>query len=186
MHFFEWKRMNPKLCSCFNGINSRWPKMRYGVADLVQHWIIKVCYLNGMKPSLKPMLIFCHSSRSHFTHWGRVTHICVSKLTIIGSDNGMSPRRHQAIISSNAGILLIGTLGTNFSEGLSKFHTFSFKKMHLKMPSGKWRPFCLGLNVLRTYFNAFKEVIFVLSIMKNVCDMIFGSKKNPFYEGPFS
>ena len=29
------------------------------------------------------------------THWGRVTHICVSKLTIIGSDNGLSPgRRH--------------------------------------------------------------------------------------------
>ena len=25
------------------------------------------------------------------THWGRVTHICVSKLTIIGSDNGLSP-----------------------------------------------------------------------------------------------
>ena len=23
------------------------------------------------------------------THWGRVTHICISKLTIIGSDNGL-------------------------------------------------------------------------------------------------
>ena len=32
------------------------------------------------------------------THWGRVTHICVSKLTIIGSDNGLSPGRRQAII----------------------------------------------------------------------------------------
>ena len=32
------------------------------------------------------------------THWGRVTHICVSKLTIIGSDNGLSPGRCQAII----------------------------------------------------------------------------------------
>ena len=32
------------------------------------------------------------------THWGRVTHICVSELTIIGSDNGLSPGRHQAII----------------------------------------------------------------------------------------
>ena len=82
------------------------------------------------------------------THWGRVTHICVSKLTIIGSDNGLSPGRHQAIIRTNAGILLIGTLGTNFSEILSEIHTFSFKKMHLKMSSGRWRPFCLGLNVL--------------------------------------
>ena len=32
------------------------------------------------------------------THWGRVTHICVSKLTIIGSDNGLSPERRQANI----------------------------------------------------------------------------------------
>ena len=43
-------------------------------------------------------------------------HICVSKQTIIGSDNGLSPGRRQAIIWTNAGILLIGTLGTNFSE----------------------------------------------------------------------
>ena len=82
------------------------------------------------------------------THWGRVTHICVSKLTIIGSDNGLSPGRRQAIFWTNAGILLIWTLGTNFSEILSAIHAFSFKNMHLKMSSAKWRPFCLGLNVL--------------------------------------
>ena len=79
---------------------------------------------------------------------GRVTHICVCKLTIIGSDNGLSPGRRQAIIWTNAGILLIGPLGTNFSEILIEIQTFSFRKMHLKMLSAKWRPFCLGLNVL--------------------------------------
>ena len=84
------------------------------------------------------------------THWGRVTHICVGKLTIIGSDNGLSPRRRQAIIWTNDGILLIGPLETNFNEILIEIYTFSFKKMHLKMLSGKWRPFCLGLNVLTT------------------------------------
>ena len=84
------------------------------------------------------------------THWGRVTHICVSQLTIIGSDNGLSPGRHQAIIWTNDGILLIGPLGTNISEILSEIHTFSFKKMHFKTSSAKWRPFCLGLNVLNT------------------------------------
>ena len=31
--------------------------------------------------------------------------ICVGKLTIIGSDNGLSPGRHQAIIWTNVGIL---------------------------------------------------------------------------------
>ena len=82
------------------------------------------------------------------THWGRVTHICVSKLTIIGSDNVLSPGRRQAIIWNNAGILLIKPLGTYLSEILSEIHTFSFRKMHLKTSSAKWRPFCLGLNVL--------------------------------------
>ena len=86
---------------------------------------------------------------SGLTHGGRVTHICVSKLTIIGSDNGLSPERRQAIIWTNAGIVLIRTLGTNFSEISSEIHTFSFKKMHLKMSSAKWRPFCLGLNALK-------------------------------------
>ena len=69
------------------------------------------------------------------THWGWMTHICVSKIIIIGSDNGLSPGWHKAIIWTNAVILLIWTLGTNFSEIFSKIHTFSFKKMHLKMLS---------------------------------------------------
>ena len=68
------------------------------------------------------------------THWGWVRHICISKLTTIGSDNGLLTGRRQAIIWINAGIMLIGPLGTNFSEIL--IHTFSFKKMHLKMLSG--------------------------------------------------
>ena len=83
----------------------------------------------------------------NLTHWGRVTHVCVGKLTIIGSDNGLSPGRRQTIIWTNAGILLIGPLGTNFSEILVGIQTFSFKKIHLKMSSAKWRPFCIGLNV---------------------------------------
>ena len=58
-------------------------------------------------------------------------YICVNKLTTIGSDNGLVPGRRQAIIWTNAGILLIGPLGTNFSEILIEIHTFSFKKMHL-------------------------------------------------------
>ena len=84
------------------------------------------------------------------THWGRVTHICVSKLTIIGSDNGLSPGRRQAIIWTNAGILIIGPWGTHFSKNSIEILTFSFTKMRLKVSSAKWRPFCLGLNVLTT------------------------------------
>ena len=82
------------------------------------------------------------------THWGRVTHIWVSKLTIIGSDNGLSPDRRQALIWTNAGILFISPLGRNLSEILIEILTFSFKKMRLKVSSAIRRPFCLGLNVL--------------------------------------
>ena len=45
-----------------------------------------------------------------------LVHFLVSKLAIIGSDNGLSPGRRQAIVWTNNGISLIRTLGTNFSE----------------------------------------------------------------------
>ena len=77
-------------------------------------------------------------------HWGKATHICVSKLIIIGSNNGFTAERRQAIIWTNAGILLIRTLGRDFSEILSTIQTFLFNKMRLK-----WRQFCHGLYVLR-------------------------------------
>ena len=83
-------------------------------------------------------------------NWGRVTHIYVSELTIIVSDNGLSPGRCQVIIWTSAGILLFRTLGTNLSEILSEIHKLSFRKIHFKMSSGKLRPSCLGLNVLNT------------------------------------
>ena len=112
---------------------------------LSQRWNVNCCRA----------MIFCRlpSLIRYVNLWilnslGRVTHICVSKLTIIGSDNGLSPRRRQAIIWTDAGILLIGPLGTSFSEISIEIRTLLLKKMHLKMSSGKWRPFCLGLNVL--------------------------------------
>ena len=66
----------------------------------------------GTKPSagsVTHQMVYC------LTHWGRVMHICISKLTTIGSDNGLLPERHQAIIWTIAGILLIEPLGTNFN-----------------------------------------------------------------------
>ena len=77
------------------------------------------------------------------THWGRATHICISKLIIIGSNDG-SPRQHQAIIWTNADLLSIGPLGTNFSEIRIKIQNFLFMKMNLKMSSARWRPSCRG------------------------------------------
>ena len=78
-----------------------------------------------------------------------MTHICISKLSILSSDNGLSPGRRKAIIWTNAWILLFRTLGTNFSEILIKINIFSLKKMYLKMSSGRQQPSCLSLNVLK-------------------------------------
>ena len=96
----------------------------------------------------KTILLLSMGHNTYLTHWGRVTHICVGKLTIIGSDNALSPGRRQAIIWTNAGLLSIGPLRTYFSENLIKIQQFSLKKMHVKMSSAKCRPSCLGLNVL--------------------------------------
>ena len=56
----------------------------------------------------------------------------------------------------NAEVLLIGPLASNFSENLIVNETFSFKKIHLKISSGKCRLFCLGLNVLKYIKSASK------------------------------
>ena len=101
----------------------------------------------SIQQHVKGWFVFTYSPIS--THWGRVTNICISNLTIIGSDNGLAPGQCQAIIWINAGVSLIALLGTNFSAILIESLTFLFKKMHLKISSGKWQPFCLGLNVLR-------------------------------------
>ena len=75
-----------------------------------------------------------HPCETHL-NWMRPSEacICVSKLTITGSDNGLLPGRCQAIVWTNAGMLLTRPLGINFSEIFIEIHTFSFRKMHLKM-----------------------------------------------------
>ena len=73
-------------------------------------------------------------------------YICVGNLAIMGTDQATS----HHIVWTNAGLLLSGPLGTNFSEILTDFHRFWFKKMHPKRSSANWRPFFPGLNVLRT------------------------------------
>ena len=91
------------------------------------HQFIHSSGLNSLRPS------DAYMRRESNHHW---------------SDNGLSPGRRQAIIQTNAGILLIGPLGTKFNEIVIGIQAFSVKKMHLKMSSGKWRSLCLGLNVL--------------------------------------
>ena len=80
------------------------------------------------------------------THWGRVTHICVSKLTIVGSDNGLSPGRRQAIIRTNAGLLWIGTLGLQWNLKQNSYifiQENAFENVVWKMAAILSRPQCV-------------------------------------------
>ena len=79
-------------------------------------------------------------------HWGRVTHICIDELWQHCSDNGLSPGRRQTIIWTNAGLLSIGTI---FNEIVVEIYI----KMSMKISSWKWRPSCLGLNVLTKWWH---------------------------------
>ena len=95
---------------------------------------------------------------SKWPHKNRVKHIearwriyASLNWVLICSDNGLSPVRRQAIIWTNAGILLIGPLGTNFREIVIGIQTFSLTKLHLKTSSAKWRLSCLGLNELSNH-----------------------------------
>ena len=68
----------------------------------------------------------------------------------IGSGNGLVPPGNKPLPEpiltqfsvTNAKLLSIGPLGTNFSEILIKLRNFSFTKMHVKISSAKWQPFC--------------------------------------------
>ena len=125
----QWPRVIQRIKKRNCCVKTTWLRLKY-IMWLLGQWLNEVIIIRHHYVQLCLL-----------AHWGRV---CISKLTIIGSDNGLSPGRRQAIIWTNAGILLIWPLGTNFNEILIEIHIFPFKKMRLK-----WRPFFLGLNMPR-------------------------------------
>ena len=130
-----WQGCNSHFSNGCYHIETRikWPTFCFNIGFLDEK-----CFLVIKQLKLACMDSDCYQSAFvPLTHWGRVTHICVSKLAIIGSDKGLSSGWRQAINWTNAGILLIWPFGTNFSEILIEIYTFSFKKMHLNMSSGK-------------------------------------------------
>ena len=106
------------ICAWINGWNNR------KAGDLRLH---RAHYDVTVMQRLYDKIPQIENGEHPLTHWGRVTHICVSKPTTIGSDDGLSPDRRQGIIWTNAGLLLVGPWGTNFSEIFIEILTFSFK-----------------------------------------------------------
>ena len=95
---------------------------------------------------IHPLGCFC--SRTILTHWGRVTHICVSRLPITGSDNGLSPGRRQAVIWTNWNIVnwtLRNKLQWKFNRNSNIFiHENAFESFVCEMAAILSRPQCVN------------------------------------------
>ena len=124
------------LASSTNNVYCSWPYPRHWYKQdkeyALSHDILKTQHYTSIN-SLRPSYAY----------------ICVSKTIIIVSDNGLSPARRQAIIWTNDGILLIGHLGTHFSEIIFEMQISLLKKIRLNLSSAKCCQFRFGLTVLR-------------------------------------
>ena len=88
-------------------------------------------------------------TRFFLTHWGWA----LVKEVVIGSYNGLLPVQHQAIIWTNAGLLLIVFFDNKFHWN---WNQFSHDKMNMKTSPAKWKQVCFG-------FNEFHKVCFILA-----------------------
>ena len=95
----------------------------------------------------------------------RVTHICISRLTIIGSGSGLSPERHQAIIWMNAGILLIGPWATKLTEILIEIQIFLLEKciefVVWEVASILYRPQCVNCFRAGSFVKKTSKILLV-------------------------
>ena len=84
------------------------------------------------------------------THWGRVTHICVNNLALNGSKNGLPPFRCQAMISTDADLLLIGPLGLDF---VVIWNEIFVQENNFTISNTKRQPFYPVINVLTRWID---------------------------------
>ena len=106
-----------------------------------------------------------------------------SNQTIIGSDNGLSPGRRQAIIETNDGILLIGSLGRNFSEISIEIsiQENAFESVVCEMAAILSRPQCDNSGVGSIVVYSFPEIQREMSLrysygfrtMKHICSGVW-------------
>ena len=132
--------------------------------------------LNGFLVGYRHSVFQPQDGGIFLSHWSRVrdAYICLGNLTTNGSDNGLLPCRHQAIIWTNAGLLLTGPLGRNFSEILIELIYFYSRKRRFKMSSVKWRPCCVDLNV-KSQATATHLKFRDLKLSSHYSDVIMGS-----------
>ena len=135
------------------------------------------CKLWGVYWEFKVWSAFhlCHCisicNRHPLTHWGQVMHICVSKLTIIGSDNGLLSGWGQAIILTSAGILLTGPLGINLWNINKNSYIFikenTFYSVFCEMSAILSWPQCVNFTVSRSIGCVLWVPIYILPGVAN-------------------
>ena len=121
----SWINVDADLCHCMALLGHNELKYCIGaVLTLVLNYIcnsLNICIIDTFFCSDMPGI-------HELTHWGREMYICVSELTSIGSDNGLSPGRRQAIIWTDAGILSIRTKEQTSVKFQSQFKHFISRK----------------------------------------------------------
>ena len=83
---------------------------------IASHTILWYHYLS----MLKKLFFFSCLQLNVLTHWGRVTHICISKITIIGSDNGLSPWTAPSHYLNQCWNIVNWTLGNKLQWNLNR------------------------------------------------------------------
>ena len=107
--------------------------------------------VTGIHPPVKATRIPPKGPVIMLTHWGRVTYICVGNLTIIGSDNGLSPGRRQAIICTNPGIYVNWTLRQNNRNANILIQENALENVVSEMASILSRPQCVKAHTRSRY-----------------------------------
>ena len=128
-------------------------ELRRYVAHVTSHWCVKHMRIDLQFTSIDTLLMedimgcdsedTSHTCLTHLPQYRIHVYASVNRVGI-GSDNGLSSIRRHAIIQTNAGLLSIEPLRTNFGAIWIKIQNFSFKAMHMKISSAKWRLFCPG------------------------------------------
>ena len=116
------------------------------IYDLCNIWYIT--YFNHLAYNIAyVVMLHSHMSNVALTHWGRVTYLCVNKLTIIGSDNGFVAWPVPSHYISQRWNIVHWTLSNKLHWKVNR-NSLVFIQEHMRMSSGKCWPFCLGPNVL--------------------------------------
>ena len=105
-----------------HNINWHWAIGKDAWSISEREGVVTFCYNQNIRKD-----IYIHSPI--LTNWGWVTHIPISELTIIGSDNGLSPGRRQTITWTNINWNLRKKLHWHFKQNSYIF----VQKLHLKM-----------------------------------------------------